>query len=102
MSALKYLWALRRQRYNISINTHPQSRAHYRLVARIVGARQRLSHEYDHHTLGDRWFVNRTAPQDYSLHTVENNLRLLRLLVRTTTAGARTGSLSVTKRDRVG
>src|ERR1043166_2955445 len=37
-ASLKYLSQLRRNRYDISINTHPQSRVHYRLVSRLVGA----------------------------------------------------------------
>src|SRR5438874_11642280 len=47
LSALKFLFGLRRERYDASFNTHPQSRVHYRLVARIIGARTRLSHRYD-------------------------------------------------------
>ena len=64
----------------MSINIHPQSRIHYRVVARIINAPVRVSHEYDNSTWLDRLFVNRTIPQDYSIHSIENNLRLLRLL----------------------
>src|SRR5437867_2712746 len=64
--SLKFLWALRRNRYDVSLNTHPQSRRHYRLVARLIGAALRISHEYDHASPVDRWLTNRTLPQDYS------------------------------------
>src|SRR5215470_1411416 len=36
--ALGFLSQLRRNRYDFSINTHPQSRVHYRLVARLINA----------------------------------------------------------------
>lgn len=77
---LRFLLELRKHRFDISINTHPQSRMAYRAVARIVGARLRLSHLYDNANLLDRLLVNRVMPQDYTIHGVENNLRLLRLL----------------------
>jgi ADP-heptose:LPS heptosyltransferase len=79
-AALKFLLSLRPERYDVSINTHPQSRIHYRLVARIIGARTRLSHRYDHATPLDRLLVNRSLPQDYARHSIENNLALLELL----------------------
>jgi len=75
--AFRFLSSLRRERYDISINTHPQSRMHYRIAARIVGAPTRISHEYECSNLFDRWLVNRTIPQNYSRHSVENNLALL-------------------------
>jgi heptosyltransferase-2 len=78
--ALRFLWSLRGEGYDFSLNTHPQSRIHYRLIARIIGARVRVSHEYDCSGWLDRWLVNRQHPQDYQRHTVVNNLDLLRFL----------------------
>jgi ADP-heptose:LPS heptosyltransferase len=78
--ALRFLWSLRRERYDVSINTHPQSRMHYRIAARIIGAGTRISHEHECFGALDRWLVNRTLPQDYSQHTIENNLATLPLL----------------------
>ena len=80
VEALRFLWSLRHERYDISINTHPQSRTHYRIAARIVGATTRVSHEYECFTALDRWLVNRTLPQDYTRHSIENNLDVLPLL----------------------
>ncbi|MCU0783348.1 MAG: glycosyltransferase family 9 protein [Verrucomicrobia bacterium] len=79
-AALKFLLSLRPERYDVSINTHPQSRVHYRLVAHIIGADMRLSHKYDHASPLDRLLVNRSLPQDYARHSIENNLALLELL----------------------
>jgi ADP-heptose:LPS heptosyltransferase len=78
--ALRFLWTLRKNHYDISINTHPQARIHYRIVARIVGALTRISHEYECFNWLDRWLVTGTLAQDYSRHSIENNFNVLPLL----------------------
>lgn len=80
LEGLKFLSQLRRQRYDISINTHPQSKIHYRVTARFINATQRFSHQYDNASIWDRWLVNRTLPQDYQRHAIENNLACLACL----------------------
>lgn len=77
VSALKFLLSLRRNGYDFSFNTHPQSNRLYRVAARVIGARTRVSHEYECSGALDRMLVNRSIPQDYSRHAVENNLALL-------------------------
>jgi len=77
---MRFLRGLSRVGYDASINTYPQSRLAYRVVARVIGAPVRISHSYDNASKFDRLFVNRTLPQDYNLHVVENNLNLLRLI----------------------
>ena len=80
LASLRFLWGLRRRRYDVSINTHPQSRIHYLLVARVINARTRISHGYHRCRGVDRLFINRSLPQDYGKHSVENNMALLPLL----------------------
>jgi ADP-heptose:LPS heptosyltransferase len=64
LASLKFLWSLRRQHYDVSINTHPQGKIQYRLVARVIGARMRLSHNY-HQSPCYEWLLgDRTLPQD--------------------------------------
>ena len=75
-----FLWQLRRRKYDLSLNTHPQSRIHYRAVARLINARVRVSHEYDNAGGWDRLLVNRSLKQDYGKHAVENNLALLEVV----------------------
>jgi ADP-heptose:LPS heptosyltransferase len=82
LKSLPFLLGLRQRRYDISINVHTMGRIHYRAVARLIGACLRLSHEYENHGWLDRLLVNRTLPQDYTVHSVENNNRLLALLGR--------------------
>ena len=80
LEAFQFLWSLRKNRYDISINTHPQSRIHYRIAARIVGAKTRISHEYECFNWLDRQLVTGTLPQDYTRHSIENNFDVLPLL----------------------
>ena len=79
LEALRFFWSLRREHYDISINTHPQSQRLYRLAARIINASTRISHEYECFGALDRWLVNRTLPQDYTRHSIENNFDVLPL-----------------------
>jgi ADP-heptose:LPS heptosyltransferase len=76
-SAMRFLMSLRRNGYDVSFNTHPQSNRLYRMAARIIGARTRISHEYECSGALDRWLVNKSIPQDYGRHAVENNLALM-------------------------
>lgn len=78
--SLPFLRELRARRYDVSINVHTLGRIHYRFVARFIGARLRLSHEYPNHGWLDRCLVNRTLSEDYTVHSVVNNNRLLSLL----------------------
>ncbi|MBN2507695.1 MAG: glycosyltransferase family 9 protein [Verrucomicrobia bacterium] len=80
LATIRRLFSLRRLRYDVSINAHPQSKIHYRIAACLIGAPRRLSHRYDNCGRLDRWLVNCSLPQDYSVHSADNNFRLLRLL----------------------
>jgi len=75
-----FLSQLRKNKYDVSINTHPQSRIHYRFVARVINPPIRISHEYDHSSIFDRLLVNRSLKQNYQQHCIENNLALLEFL----------------------
>jgi len=77
---VRFLWSLRRERYQLSINTHPQSRIHYRIAAWLAGAEVRISHEYECFTWLDRLLVTGTLPQDYTRHSIENNFDVLPLI----------------------
>jgi ADP-heptose:LPS heptosyltransferase len=80
LESLRFLWSLRKNRYDVSINTHPQSRIHYRIAARIVGAKTRISHEYENFGALDSRLMNKILPQDYSRHSIENNFDVLPLI----------------------
>lgn len=80
LERLRFLWSLRRERYQLSINTHPQSRIHYRGAAWLAGAEVRISHEYECFTWLDRLLVTATLPQDYTRHSIDNNFDVLPLI----------------------
>ncbi|HTD85861.1 MAG TPA: glycosyltransferase family 9 protein [Candidatus Binatia bacterium] len=77
---MRFLRGLGRVSYEAIINTYPQSRIAYRIVERVINAPIRISHAYDNVSPLDRLLVNRTIPQDYNIHVVENNMNLLRLI----------------------
>lgn len=80
LANLMFLWQLRQRRYDISINSYPQGKIHYRIIAKLINAPKRLSHRYENHSRLDDWLVNLSLEQDYEIHCVENNLNLLKLL----------------------
>ena len=80
LERVRFLWSLRRERYQLSVNTHPQSRIHYRIAAWLAGAEVRISHEYECFTWLDRILVTGTLPQDYTRHSIENNFDILPLI----------------------
>ncbi|MBI1842864.1 MAG: glycosyltransferase family 9 protein [Verrucomicrobia bacterium] len=78
--SLRFLLRLRRRRYDIALNTYPQSKTEYRLITRILGAGVRVSHRYDNRRWWDGWLVNREVDQSYDRHSVDQNLALLEAL----------------------
>lgn len=80
LASLRFLWSLRPRHYDVSINTHPQSKILYRVAARIINARTRISHNYHQSKWFDRLLGDHGLPQDYEQHSVENTLALLQFL----------------------
>jgi ADP-heptose:LPS heptosyltransferase len=78
---LPFLWQLRRERYDVSLNAHTQGRLAYRGIAAYINAKRRVGHAYDNTGWLDRnWFMHAMVPEDYSVHSIENNNRLLPLI----------------------
>jgi ADP-heptose:LPS heptosyltransferase len=80
LEAVRFLWSLRRERYQLSINTHPQSRIHYRVAAWLAGAQVRISHRYECSNWLDNWLVTGSLPQDYTRHSIDNNFDVLPMI----------------------
>ena len=80
LASLRFVLGLRRRRFDLSVNTHTQGRRSYRVIARLIGARERLSHQYENEGWPDRHLVTRSLPQDYTVHSAVNNNRLLGLI----------------------
>ena len=80
LRSLPFLLRVRREGYDISLNAHTQGRVAYRGLARFIGAKLRVSHAYDNTRPWERLLIHQTTPEDYSVHSVENNNRLLPLI----------------------
>src|ERR1700753_1510018 len=80
LEQVRFRWSLRKEHYQLSINTHPQSRIHYRVAAWLAGAEVRISHQYECFTWLDRMFVTAWLPQDYNVHSIDNNFNVLPLI----------------------
>lgn len=81
LRALPFLLRLRRERFDVSMNAHTQGRLAYRGVAALIGAKLRVGHAYENTSWLDRaWLMHRLVAEDYSVHCVENNNRLLPLI----------------------
>ncbi|HTY44328.1 MAG TPA: glycosyltransferase family 9 protein [Patescibacteria group bacterium] len=77
---IRFCRELKKKNYDISINTYPQSKTQYRLVAKLIGAETRISHRYANWNFLDNFLVDKTIEEDYSKTCSENNLNLLKLL----------------------
>ena len=77
---LRFVLGLRRPPADVSLTLHPQGRREYRWVARLAGARRRLSHRYENESWLDPWLVTDAVEQDYTVSCAENNLRLVDVL----------------------
>ena len=81
LNSLPFLRELRRERYDLSLNAHTQGRRAYRALAAFIGAKRRVGHSYDTTGWLDRaWFMHAMVAEDYSVHSIENNNRLLPLI----------------------
>jgi ADP-heptose:LPS heptosyltransferase len=81
VASLPFLQQLRREHYDISINAHTQGRLAYRALAAFISAKRRVGHSYDTTGWLDRaWFMHAMVAEDYAVHSVENNNRLLPLI----------------------
>ncbi len=80
LKTLLFCLKLRKNNYNLSINTYPQSKIHYEVIAKLIGAKKRIGHSYDNFTFIDKLLLTKQINQDYNIHFIENNLNLLKLI----------------------
>lgn len=76
-----------RGHYSISINVFPANRFPYNIISRIIGAPKRLGHNYLHTNIRSLNFLNNhKVLENDNLHNVEENIRLVNLLGKSTDA----------------
>jgi ADP-heptose:LPS heptosyltransferase len=70
------LWALRRERFDISVITYPHNRIQYNVVSRVIAARERIGFRYQRQRHVNLPGLNHVVfDEDPSLHVVQENLR---------------------------
>ncbi len=75
---IRYVWNLRRERFDLSIMAFPSNRLEYNVLNCVVGRRWRAAHRYDHQSWRNLWFLNNiVVREDRARHNVEENLRLM-------------------------
>lgn len=68
-------------RYDTCINFYPSNRVQYNVFAFMTGAKNRIGHSYLKMNLSQmNWLKNNTVKEEYELHCVEENIRLLSFL----------------------
>ena len=80
LKSLPFLLQLRKEHYDVSLNAHTQGRLEYRGVAAVIGAKLRVGHAYENTRGWERVLIHKTVPEDYSVHNIDNNNRLLPLI----------------------
>ncbi|HEY6951222.1 MAG TPA: lipopolysaccharide heptosyltransferase II [Bacteroidota bacterium] len=81
LSSLLFLLRLRRNGYDATISVYPQNRWPYNLICFLIGAQQRLGHDYDHVNRRSLNFLNnRRIREQRDRHNVEENAKLVEML----------------------
>lgn len=81
LKSLIFCNKLSKQKYNLSITTYPQARLHYSVVSWLIHAKKRIGFNYETQRLRlNNLLFTHKIEEDFSLHVVENNLRVLKVL----------------------
>lgn len=77
----KTILSLKKQRYDISITAFPSNKWQFNLFAYLIKANKRITHKYKVGKLSTLSFLqNKKFPAQETLHDVEQNLNMLKLL----------------------
>jgi len=80
-ASLRYVLALRRRRFDVSLLGFPANRREYNVVNALVGRRWRAAHRYRRQRWRNLVFLNNgVVPETHSRHNVEENLALVHAL----------------------
>lgn len=81
IKSLKEVIALRKNRYNVSINVYPSNRKEYNLVNCIIGAKMKIATRYNHYSLSNFDWLNNSLTQEVpGRHNVLQNFDLVRII----------------------
>ena len=79
LQAIKFLFRLRRRKFDLSITAFPAYRREYNIVSFVIGAKERVAHRFEKRYFTQFTLLNtKTVPVIREAHNVENNLNLLK------------------------
>ena len=79
--SLRYVLSLRKK-YQVTINVYPANRKEYNIIARLIGAQNRVAVKYLRKDFANFSFLNTSLiKEDDNLHNVEENIRLVEKLI---------------------
>jgi heptosyltransferase-2 len=78
---IKTIFELRKQKYDVSITAFPSNKWQFNAFAFLVGAKKRVTHEYDVAEIKTFSFLqNYKVHVDKNIHDIEQNLNLLKAI----------------------
>jgi heptosyltransferase-2 len=81
LKSFKQVLALRKNKYDASINVYPSNRREYNIVNRLLGAKKRIGTKYNHYSTFSFDFLNNNLVQEVKdKHNVTENFELIKLL----------------------
>ncbi len=79
--SFKQVIALRKNRYDVSLNVYPSNRREYNIVNRMLGAKRRIGTKYNHYSSSNFDFLNNMlALEVKDEHNVVENFELIKLI----------------------
>ena len=81
LKSLKQVLALRKNKYDASINVYPSNRREYNMVQRLIGADKRIATRYNHYSKSNWDYLNNILKQEVKdRHNVLENFDLVKFL----------------------
>lgn len=80
-NSLKFMWKIRKKRFDVSMLSYPSNRREYNLISFLSGAPVRIAHRYNHLFYDSLGFMNTDlVDEDDTIHNVEENVKLFSVL----------------------
>jgi heptosyltransferase II len=82
IKSLKEICTIRKNKYDVSINTYPSNRLEYNVLNILLGAKKRIAHHYNHSNFFRLEFLNTVLIEEIkNKHNVLQNFETARMLI---------------------
>jgi heptosyltransferase-2 len=82
LKSFKQVLALRKNKYDASINVYPSNRREYNIISRLLGAKMRIGTKYNHYSFSNFDFMNNYSSREAkNKHNVVENFELVKFLI---------------------